>query len=165
MKRSAMTLVELLVSLILFGLIATFLYGAIDQIRGIHTYYGEKSAQLSSHERIRALLYRDLAQGGTITIGGNDLEYNVVSLQNTRNSLYGNANAHIVWLVLKNKNTLIRIESADSVQLPIDPVKLYGAHFDHVAQGCKSFRVYGSDKGYFARVLCGEDEIMVEVPR
>ncbi|MDD5053103.1 MAG: prepilin-type N-terminal cleavage/methylation domain-containing protein [Sulfuricurvum sp.] len=157
------TLIELLVSIMLFGLIAAFLYGGIDQIRLIRSFYGTKGEKFETHERLRALLYRDLAQSDNVIISDVDTDHNIITLQADRHSLYNIALTNIVWVVRRD-NTLVRLESAGTIHLPIDPVKFYGIHSDKVATDCQTFRVYESTTGRFATLVCANEVIMVEVP-
>lgn len=162
--RRGFTLIELLVSVILFGLIAAFLYGGIDQVRLMHLFYAEKGKEFTHHEQIRSLLYRDLAQADKMSVIDGDTDHSIVLLHQDRHSLYGITLPNVVWLVMKKDNTLVRLESADTITVPLDPLKFYGVHRDAVATGCTTFRVYGSAVGRFAAVICGKDEIMVETP-
>ncbi|MDD2949572.1 MAG: prepilin-type N-terminal cleavage/methylation domain-containing protein [Sulfuricurvum sp.] len=163
--RRGFTLIELLVAIILFSLIAAFLYGGIDQVRLMRLFYDEKGKEFKHHERIRSLLYRDLAQAEKMSIIDGDSDHSIVSLQPDRHSLYGIALPNVVWLVVRKNNTLIRLESAENIQIPLDPTKFYGVHSDIVATGCTTFRVYESSAGRFGSLTCGNDEIMVEAPR
>lgn len=159
------TLVELLVSLTLFSLIAIFLVGGIDQIRLMRSFYAQKGEQFTHHERIRSLLYRDLAQTETLKRVEEDTDHTIMILEPTRHTLYGITLPTVVWLVIRRDNTLIRLESAKPIQIPLDPTTLYEVHKDTIATGCTTFRVYESATGRFAALLCDDHEIMVETPR
>ncbi|MGA9045221.1 prepilin-type N-terminal cleavage/methylation domain-containing protein [Sulfuricurvum sp.] len=163
--RRGFTLIELLVSLLLFSLIAIFLYGGIDQIRLMQLFYTEKGERFSEHERIRSLLYRDLAQADTMKIVEGDSEHTLIMLEPTRQTLHQIALPHVAWLVMRQDNALIRLESAEPIHLPLDPTKFYGVHKDTIATGCTTFRGYESATGRFAALFCDDQEIMVEVPR
>ncbi len=158
------TLIELLVSVVLFSLIAAFLYGGIDQVRHMRLFYAEKGKEFTHHEQIRSLLYRDLAQAEKMSVIEGDTDHSIVLLQPDRHSLYGIVLPNVVWLVMKKDNTLVRLESADPITIPLDPLKFYGVHRDTVATGCTTFRVYTSNVGRFAALVCGKDKIMVEAP-
>lgn len=157
------TLIELLVSVLLFSLIAAFLYGGIDQVRLTRLFYAEKGKEFTHHEQIRSLLYRDLAQADKMSVIDGDTDHSIVLLQPDRHSLYGIALPNVVW-VMKKDNTLVRLESADPITVPLDPLKFYGVHSDTVATECTTFRVYTSSVGRFAALVCGNDKIMVEAP-
>jgi prepilin-type N-terminal cleavage/methylation domain-containing protein len=162
--RHGFTLIELLIAIILFSLIATFLYGGIDQVRLMHLFYDEKGKEFKHHERVRSLLYRDLIQADKMTIIDGDIDHSIVSLQPERHSLYNIALSNVVWLVMRD-NTLVRLESAENIQIPLDPTKFYAVHSDIVAKECSTFRVYESQIGRFASLICGKDEIRIETPR
>lgn len=163
--RRGFTLIELLMSVILFSMIAAFLYGGIDQVRLMRLFYAEKGERFTQHERIRSLLYRDMAQADKMTILGGDVDHSIVLLEPTRNTLYKIALPNVVWLVMRRDNALIRLESAGPIQIPLDPRELYRVHSDTVARGCTTFRMYESSEGRFAALMCADDKIMVEAPR
>lgn len=148
--RRGFTLVELLISIILFSLIATFLYAGIDQVRIMRLFYAQKGEILKKHEQIRSLLYRDLIQADTMTIIGKDKDYSIVSFTLERNSLYSIALPNVIWLVMRNENSLLRLESAQNIQLPLNPSDLYKVHVDVVASKCSSFHVYETNASRFA---------------
>lgn len=164
MKRG-FTLIELLVSVFLFSLIAVFLYGGIDQIRHIQLMYAEKGKEFSQHERIRSLLYRDLAQADEARIIAEDSEHSTLILMPTRHTLHSIALPHVTWTILRENNTLVRLESAEPIVLPLDPATFYGVHKDAIASECTTFRVYESTSGRFAALFCKDLELMVETPR
>ena len=162
--RRGFTLIELLVSIILFSLITTFLYGGIDQVRIIRLFYTQKGEILKKHEQIRSLLYRDLIQADTMTIIQGDKDRSIVSLSGERNSLYGIASPNVIWLVMREGDSLLRLESAQNIQLPLDLKNLYSVHSDIVAIGCRTFRVYESATSRLATLKCDKEEINVETP-
>lgn len=163
--RSAFTLVELLVSVILFSLIFVFLYSEIDQVRSLREFYAKKENKFTQHERIRSLLFRDLAQADTMTILKEDKDYTVIALKPQRESLYNIAVANVVWLVMKQNRTLTRLESAERIDLPIEPAKLYTVHSDIIANDCTTFKAYESNSSRFASLTCNNESIHVEAPR
>ena len=163
--RRGFTLIELLISVVLFSLIAAFLYGGIDQVRQMNLFYAEKGEQLTRHEQIRSLLYRDLAQSEAMTLLEGDSDHSVVILQPNRHTLYNITLPSVAWIVMRQDNALVRLESAESIHFPIDPTKFYGVHRDIIATGCTTFRVYESPEGRFAAMLCENEEIIVEAPR
>ncbi|OYZ66068.1 MAG: hypothetical protein B7Y17_02245 [Sulfuricurvum sp. 24-42-5] len=165
MNRRGFTLIELLISVILFGLIATFMYGAIDQMRHAQRFYEKKQRALMENEKTRSLLYDDLIHAKKVTITGNHPYYNVVAIDETQHALYGGDLVNVIWLVLKESNRLIRLESVNPLALPIDPSLLYGIHVNEIVQGCKTFRVYESEKGYLAGIFSSGMSIMVEAPK
>ncbi len=158
------TLIELLVSLTLFSLIAIFLVGGVDQIRHMRSFYAKKGEQFTHHERIRSLLYRDLAQTETLKRIEEDTDHTIMILEPTRHTLYGITLPTVVWLIIRQDNTLIRLESSQPIQIPLDPSTLYGIHKDVIATQCTTFRVYESTTGYFAALLCNDHKIMLETP-
>lgn len=163
--RRGFTLVELLVSVGLFSLIAVFLYGGIDQVHLMRLFYADKGERFAQHERIRSLLYRDLAQADTLKIIEVDVDHTIIHIESTTHTLHKIARPNVAWLVMRDKDALIRLESAEPIELPLDPAKFYAIHMDTVASECTTFRVYESKEGRFAALLCKDVEIMVETAR
>lgn len=145
MKHRGFTLVELLVSIALFGLIALLLFSTIDELRKQHRFYQSKERFVLEKNRIVSLLRTDFDRAQSITFhegGGKDFTF--VTINGSNRSLYGIYRPYVLWAVLKKENRLVRLESASPITLPLSPETLYGTHSDTVGKGCDLFRVYDS---------------------
>lgn len=163
--KKGFTIIELLISIILFSLIATFLYGGIDQVRSMRIFYEKKGEILKKHEQIRALLYRDFLEAESITIMQGQEDRNIIFLNREQNSLYGIPLATVVWLVMKDDNTLLRLESAQNIKLPLDPSNIYQVHTDVVSTGCTMFGATETNASRLVTLRCNDEEIFIETPR
>jgi prepilin-type N-terminal cleavage/methylation domain-containing protein len=145
MKRSAFTLIELLISIALFGLITVFMFGAIDELRNQHTFFQEKEEIISKKNQILSLLRRDLNLASSVrVIASSSRDFDTVTILGSNLSLYGSDRPYVVWLILKADNTLLRLESLAPITLPIKPEALYRIHSDRIEKNCEQFRLYDS---------------------
>jgi len=116
-KRKAFTLMEVLVSIALLGIILPALYQSVDMLRDSNQHllgYLEKAKKVS---KATQTLYLDiLSSDGNITIKKD--EFSRLCMEQTKNSLYALPIAKVCWIVLKKDNTLVRIEG-NAYNLPL----------------------------------------------
>jgi len=147
MKRNAFTLIELVVSIALFGLITVFLFGTIDELRKQQTFFQKKEIVIEKKNQIVSLLRTDFDRAQSVTVVASmNKDYDSASIAGSNRSLYGINRSYVTWLVLKADNTLVRLESSSPITLPIKPEALYWIHSDLIAKQCELFRVYDSPK-------------------
>lgn len=147
MRRNAFTLVELVVSIALFGLITVFLFGAIDELRKQQSFFQQKEALISKKNQIISLLRTDVDRAQAINVtASTSKDFDQISISGSNRSLYGIDRPFVVWVVLKAHNTLVRLESAYPITLPIRPEALYLTHSDLIGKRCELFRLYDSPK-------------------
>lgn len=136
--RKAFTLIEVLISIGLLGIIIPALFGVLTKLQ-------ESNEQLASHlqkakEATSAtkILYLDiLGSDGNITIKKE--EFSRLCLQETRNSLHTLPSAKVCWVVLKKRRTLARIEG-NGYELPLKGSQR--AEVDLVMSDMELFDVY-----------------------
>ncbi|SHO81211.1 hypothetical protein MNB_SV-15-1595 [hydrothermal vent metagenome] len=115
-ESKAFTLLEVLVSITLLGFVMAVLYKSIDMVRysNKHLYsYLQKSTTLI--KGINTIYLDILKSDGNLTITQN--EFSRLCINNTRNSLYNLPSAKVCYLILKDKNRLLRVEG-NSYKLP-----------------------------------------------
>ena len=137
-NRKAFTLIEVLISIALLGMLIVPLFSVIDLMRNSNTkllHALKKSKEVSKASKV---LYMDiLSSDGELSIKKD--EFTRLCIQETKNSLYNLPVAKVCWLVLKQKNTLARIEG-NAYKLPLkseDRVEV-----DKVMTGLELFDVY-----------------------
>jgi type II secretory pathway component PulJ len=142
-KRASFTLLEVLISIGLLGLILPALFAAVDGLRKSNNHLKEYLFDAQAVTKAVEVLYHDIASSdGNLTIKKD--EYTRLCLQNTSNSLYGLSEAKVCWLVLKKKNVLTRVEGWD-YRLPTRSEEMIEA--DRVVENIEIFDVYHkSDK-------------------
>jgi len=108
-NRKAFTLIEVLISIALLGIILVPLFSVVDLMRDSNQHLLkslEKSKQITKATKV---LFLDvLSSDGKIDIKKD--EFTRLCLEETKNSLYNLTLAKVCWVVLKDKNTLVRVE-------------------------------------------------------
>jgi len=111
-QREAFTLIEVLISIGLLGIIIVALFSTVTMLRESNTHlytYVKKAKTLSQATEI---LYLDiLSSDGNISIKKDD--FSRLCMEETKNSLYALSLAKVCWLVLKKEHALIRVEGND----------------------------------------------------
>lgn len=147
MKRRAFTLVELLVSITLFGLIAIFLFDSIDGLRKQQNFVKKKEAVLSRKNQILSLLRTDFDRAKLVVISKSTHQnFDTVIITGSNRSLYKINQPNVAWIILKADNTLVRLESASPIIIPLADEAMYFTHADVIRKHCEIFRIYDSAK-------------------
>ena len=137
-KRKAFTLMEVLVSIALLGIILPALYHSVDMLRDSNQHlfkYLEKSKKVSTATQT---LYLDiLSSDGNITIKKD--EFSRLCMEQTKNSLYALPVAKVCWVVLKKGNTLVRIEG-NAYHLPVGSEER--VEIDPIMKNVEIFDIY-----------------------
>lgn len=144
-NRKAFTLIEVLISIALMGLILVPLFSVVEMMRNsneqlLHSL--EKSTQITKATKV---LFQDImASDGNFTLKKDEMSR--FCIEETTNSLYELPLAKVCWLVLKDKNTLVRAEG-NGYKLPLK----YEDHVevDTIMSNIEMFDVYrenGKDK-------------------
>jgi len=108
-NRKAFTLLEVLISIALLGIILPALYQSVDMLKDSNEHlfkYVEKSKKIT---KATQTLYLDiLSSDGNLTIKKDD--FTRLCIEQTRNSLYELPSAKVCWIVLKKDHALLRVE-------------------------------------------------------
>ena len=117
LKRPAFTLVEVLISIALLGIILPALYQSVDLLRDSNSHLFEYLEKAKKSTQATDTLYLDIVSSdGNISIQKD--EYSRVCIEQTKNSLYALSVAKVCWLVLKKDKTLVRVEG-NNYHLPL----------------------------------------------
>ncbi len=137
-NRKAFTLLEVLISIALMGIVIVALFSSVDMMQDSNqqlAQYLEKSKKTTNATKV---LYMDMIDSdGNITITKD--EFSRVCIEETRNSLYALPSAKVCWIVLKKENTLARIEG-NGYHLPVGLEEK--VEIDPVMRGIEVFDVY-----------------------
>ena len=137
-SRKAFTLLEVLISIALLGIVIVALFSAVDMMQSSNenlSKYLEKSKKITKTSKV---LYLDMmGSDGNITIQKD--EFSRVCIEETRNSLYALPTAKVCWIVLKKDRTLTRIEG-NAYQLPLNAEER--VEIDPIMSDIEVFDVY-----------------------
>lgn len=142
MNRSAFTLIEVLLSIALLGLVTLALSKSVDILRASNKQLLGHLDKAKAEKKSMELLYRDImSSDGNITIEKDD--FTRMCLEETRNTLYALPSAKVCWVVHKDENTLLRTEG-NNYSLP----KRYEERIevDKVLANMELFDIYHNEK-------------------
>ncbi len=142
--KKGFTLVEVMVSIVLLGLISMFVSSTIVQIKSNNRVFEAQAKDNSKLEKILDTLYKDIYQSKSISVD-TQKRYSTLHVE-SKNSLYGISEPHIVWLVLKKNSTLVRLESAKKITLPIKKEFEKYIFIDKAIENCHDFSINLSKK-------------------
>ena len=137
-NRQAFTLLEVLISIALMGIVMVALFSSLEVLQDSNRHllkYLKKAKQITKSTKV---LYMDILNSdGNITIKTD--EFSRLCIEQTKNSLYGLSIAKVCWVVLKEKNTLTRVEG-NNYHLPLLSEEKVEA--DRVIPNLEIFDVY-----------------------
>ncbi|CAA6813545.1 MAG: Unknown protein [uncultured Sulfurovum sp.] len=142
-QRSAFTIVEVLISITLLSLVLMALYKSADLMRvsNLHLFnYLKKSTKTLKGS---TTLYKDLMHADHNITVNTEEKFHRLTISNTSHSLYGLAQAKVVWLVYKTDNTLLRVEGGE-YNIPLRNEER--VEIDVIAKNLELFKVYKSKK-------------------
>ena len=118
-KRKAFTLIEVLISIALMGIVIVALFSSVDLLQNSNEHLLHYLKKAKKVTKASKTLYLDIVSSdGNISIQKD--EYSRVCMEETRNSLYALPSAKVCWLVLKKEKILVRVEG-NAYQLPVSP--------------------------------------------
>jgi len=140
--RKAFTLIEILISTILLSIVLTGLYSILDTQRRSIKIIKKNLDRSIEQDRAIMVLYNDILKSdGNITIKKS--ERDTICIESTRNSLHGLDAAKVCWLVLKENDSLARVEG-NNYKLPLGMEQR--VEVDIVAKGINLFDIYRDTK-------------------
>ncbi len=117
LNRKGFTLLEVLISIALMGIVIVALFSSVDMLQNSNDHllkYLKKSKKITKASKV---LYTDLmGSDGNISIKKD--EFSRICIEETKNSLYALPVAKVCWVVLKKSKTLVRIEG-NGYDLPV----------------------------------------------
>ncbi len=140
--KRAFSLVELIISIVLLGIIATFLYSTVSNLEKTNKIFAGNEKALIKREKVMDMLHEDIFAANTLSLTG--FQYTLASMQ-TKNSLFDIIEPYVTWLVSKDNNTLLRFESTKEFK-KINSQNVDYYHVSKVAENCEVFKIYQSKK-------------------
>ncbi len=144
MKRG-FTLIELLLALTLFGIVVSFLYGTLGELKLSNELLLKKDEQLVEREKFIEVLNRDIFEAQGFKVENRNSGNMVLHLQ-TKNSLYNSNFVYTKWFLNLENNILVRGESPEVFTLPVPNERLHFVRFDEVLRDVERFQVFDSKK-------------------
>ncbi len=138
LRRSAFTLIEVLVSIALISLILLGLYRSLDIQRDSNRRIREHlQTALQANRSVKALYLDLLESDGNLTIHQGDFDR--LCIEKTSHSLYQLYRPKVCWLITKRDRNLLRVEGLD-FSLPLKENSAVAV--DRVMQGMTLFDLY-----------------------
>ena len=139
--RSGFTLLELMISVVLISLMVFFIARGEWVLRIAADQMQKEGLNQQARQGVSDLLVRDLLQAQKVRIlaGRN---YDQLFLGSTAHSLYGRAQAEVVYLISKPDRALMRLESASSLVLPLSSNRQIPVHHLSVLPDLQAFKVH-----------------------
>ena len=137
-RRSAFTLIEVLISIALLSLVLLALYRSVDMLRSSNRQLFGYLEKANREKQGTETLFLDIAgSDGNLTIAGD--EFSRLCMESSVNSLYGLSAAKVCWVVSKKEHTLLRSEG-NGYTLPLNSDDRVAV--DAVIEDVDLFRVY-----------------------
>ena len=115
--RKAFTLLEVLISIAISGIVIVALFSIVDVLQDSNKHLAKHLKKSKIIGKSTKILYLDLiGSDGNITIKRD--EFSRLCIENTINSIYNLSTAKVCWVVLKKDNTLARVEG-NNYNLPL----------------------------------------------
>lgn len=162
----AFTLVEILISIAILGILFTFLSKTINTTKHLNKPYIEKSKSINRESKVFILIVKDFSEmvGVPSIIYGK--KYDIVRIQ-TKNSIYNIIQPYITYFVSKKDLALIRTESLEKYDIykknDIYKEYIYG---DILSTNTQSFKVLF--KNNFTNILLrakNMNSIVLKLPK
>ncbi len=135
-----------MVSIALTVIVVLFLYKALATQEISNKVLAKNATSLHQTDQIFDLLYRDFLESNETKIATTfNKDYDILYLS-TRNSLHDIPVAHVVYYVNAKDKTLVRIESAYPIKLPVDLEKIKYIFADTLIDKITKFRIFQSQQ-------------------
>ena len=139
--KKGFTLIEVLISITLLSLVLMALYKSASILRQSNTHLFEYLVKSTNTLKGSKTLYMDLMQADHNISINTEEKFHRLTISKTKNSLYGEGQAKVVWLVYKENNTLLRIEGGQ-YEIPLKNEQL--VNIDVIAEHLELFKIYKS---------------------
>jgi len=141
--KKGFTLIEVMISVVLMGIIISYLYGTLGGLRHSNMLLEERDKGLTKNEILINLLNRDLVEAKQLKIIRTKSLNSILELR-TKNSLYNSHFVYVKWFLNPESNLLIRAESTTTFKLPVLMDNLHFVRFDVFAKDIEMFKIYKS---------------------
>ena len=140
--RRAFTLIELVLSIFLLGIIVYFLYSAVANLQKSNKLFLKKSQSAFFNQRLLSMLQRDLFFATKLSVSDTNRESSFVNMQ-TANTMFDIDYPYVTWFIKPDLKKLVRFEST----LPFAKMNAQNSawyHMSIIPKQCEVFKVYQS---------------------
>ena len=110
--RKAFTLLEVLISIALMGIVLVALFSSVEILQDSNQHLSQQLEKTKKITEATQVLYRDiLSSDGNLTITKDG--FTRLCMESTAHTLYALPRAKVCWLVMKEKNSLVRVEGTE----------------------------------------------------
>ena len=110
--RKAFTLLEVLISIALMGIVLVALFSSVDILQDSNQHLLKQLEKTKKVTQATQVLYRDiLSSDGNLTITKD--EFIRLCMESTAHTLYALPRAKVCWLVMKEQSSLVRVEGTE----------------------------------------------------
>ena len=138
--KKGFTLVELIISVFLLGMIVYFLYSSIADLQKSNQIFEQKSQNSFMNQRILSMMQKDIFYATKLSISGH--ENSLVDMQSA-NSIFEIDYPYVTWLLKPDLKKLVRFEST----LPFKNMNIKNSSYYHMSiinKECQKYKVYQS---------------------
>lgn len=149
--KKAFTLIEVLISIVLLGIMFTYVHTILNSIKAQNNRYLEKADKIHSEQKIFNLISLDIAESTSKISISHATRYDLISFT-TQNSIYEIINPTVLYFVSKKDNALIRVESLEALKLDNkEQITKSFLYADILSTNTQSFKV--SQEGDFVTIM------------
>ena len=145
MKRAGFTLLELMLSIVILGMIVTFLMQSVGDLKQGQKVLLDAVKEQDASIEMLSLLYDDIL--ASTELKTKEYEHYTMLELRTQNSLYAINHPYVRWFGNPKTKTILRSESAKPYLPPfLDERRLFEIHLDAPLGGCNWFKAQPSSK-------------------
>jgi prepilin-type N-terminal cleavage/methylation domain-containing protein len=161
--KRAFTLIEIVVSIAIFSIIAVYMYQAINTMQKSNELNSMHYSEDTKKQKIIRLFYNDIFSKTDIYAAANITnsdEFDIFRLR-TKNSIHAMINPHVVYFV--NDNSLYRIESRETENIPLSHDSAQRVKSDKLLDNVTLFRVNANRNSYIISYESSEKFTMFQI--
>lgn len=162
MKR-AFTLLEIVISIFIFSLIAIYLYQTIDAMQKSNEINSNRFDKDARAEKIVKLFYNDIFSQIDIYANANivkESEFDIFYLH-TKNSIHGMINPYVAYFV--RNDSLFRIESKIPIKILLNQANVESVKIDKLMDNAAIFRIYENKNSYLINYKDENDFVSFQI--